>query len=53
MDFHQNRRTTMVLTRQTMTDQRRKSVALEHLKAFYKAGVTSNGGNILFAEDVP
>ena len=43
----------MALTRQTMTDEQRKSVALEYLKAFDKAGVTSDGGSILdlFAED--
>jgi hypothetical protein len=43
----------MALTKQTMTDDQRKSVALEYLKAFDKAGVTSDGGNILdlFAED--
>jgi hypothetical protein len=28
----------MALTRQTMTDEQRKSVALEYLKAFDKAG---------------
>src|SRR5438094_7688475 len=43
----------MTLTRQTMTDEQRKSVALEYLKAFDRAGVTSNGGSILdlFADD--
>jgi hypothetical protein len=43
----------MALTRQTMTDEQRKSVALEYLKAFDKAGVTSDGGSVLelFAED--
>ena len=36
-----------------MTDEQRKSVALEYLKAFDNAGVTSNGGSILdlFADD--
>jgi len=36
-----------------MTDEQRKSVALEYLKAFDKAGVTSSGGSILdlFADD--
>ena len=43
----------MALTRETMTDEQRKSVALEYLKAFDNGGVTSTGGSILelFAED--
>ena len=43
----------MALTRQTMTDEQRKSVALEYLKAFDHGGKTSEGGTILdlFAED--
>ena len=43
----------MAVARETMTDEQRKSVALEYLKAFDKAGVTSNGGSILdlFADD--
>jgi len=43
----------MALSRQTMTDEQRKSVALEYLKAFDNAGVTSSGGSILdlFADD--
>jgi hypothetical protein len=43
----------MALTRETMTDEQRKSVALEYLKAFDKGGVTSDGGSILdlFADD--
>ncbi|MFJ3307524.1 nuclear transport factor 2 family protein [Streptomyces sp. NPDC086549] len=43
----------MALTQQTMTDEQRKSVALEYLKAFDRAGVTSNGGSVLdlFADD--
>lgn len=43
----------MTLTRQTMTDEQRKSVALEYLKAFDQGGVTSTGGSILdlFAPD--
>ena len=43
----------MAVTTQTMTDEQRKSVALEYLKAFDNGGVTSTGGNILdlFAED--
>ena len=38
---------------QTMTDEQRKSVALEYLKAFDNGGVTSTGASILdlFAED--
>jgi len=38
---------------QTMTDEQRKSVALEYLKAFDNGGVTSTGGIILdlFADD--
>ncbi|MBO0681592.1 MAG: nuclear transport factor 2 family protein [Candidatus Dormibacteraeota bacterium] len=43
----------MGLTRQTMTDEQRKSVALEYLKAFDHGGVTSDGRSILdlFASD--
>ena len=43
----------MAVTRETMTDEQRKSVALEYLKAFDNGGVTSTGGSILdlFAED--
>jgi hypothetical protein len=37
----------MALTRSTMTDEQRKSVAIEYLKAFDNAGVTSDGGSIL------
>ena len=43
----------MAIARETMTDEQRKSVALEYLKAFDNGGVTSTGGSILdlFAED--
>ena len=43
----------MALTRQTMTDEQRKSVALEYLKAFDNGGITSTGESILelFAPD--
>ena len=43
----------MALTRQSMTDEQRKSVALEYLKALDTGGVTSSGGSILelFADD--
>ncbi len=43
----------MALTTKTMTDEQRKSVALEYLKAFDNKGVTSSGGSILdlFADD--
>ena len=43
----------MALATQTMTDEQRKSVAIEYLKAFDNGGVTSTGGSILdlFAED--
>jgi hypothetical protein len=43
----------MAITQQTMTDEQRKSVALEYLKAFDSKGVTSSGASILdlFAED--
>ena len=43
----------MAITKGTMTDEQRKSVALEYLKAFDNAGVTSTGGSILdlFADD--
>ena len=43
----------MAIAHQTMTDEQRKSVALEYLKAFDKGGVTSTGGSILdlFADD--
>jgi hypothetical protein len=43
----------VALTRQTMTDEQRKSVALEYLKAFDNGGITSTGESILelFATD--
>ena len=43
----------MALTTRTMTDEQRKSVALEYLKAFDNGGTTSTGAGILdlFAED--
>ena len=43
----------MAITKQTMTGEQRKSVALEYLKAFDNKGITSNGGSILdlFADD--
>ena len=43
----------MALTTQTMTDEQRKSVAIEYLKAFDNGGTTSTGGSILdlFADD--
>jgi hypothetical protein len=43
----------MAVTTQTMTDEQRKSVALEYLKAFDRGGVTSDGASILdlFADD--
>ena len=43
----------MAVAVQTMTDEQRKSVALEYLKAFDNGGVTSTGASILdlFAED--
>jgi hypothetical protein len=43
----------MAIARQTMTDEQRKSVALEYLKAFDNKGVTSSAGSILdlFADD--
>ena len=43
----------MALSTQTMTDEQRKSVALEYLNAFDTGGVTSTGGSILdlFADD--
>jgi hypothetical protein len=43
----------MALTRETMTDEQRKSVAVEYLKAFDNGGVTSTGESILelFADD--
>ena len=43
----------MAITTQTMTDEQRKSVALEYLKAFDNGGTTSTGGSILdlFADD--
>jgi hypothetical protein len=37
----------MTLTRHTMTDEQRKSVALEYLKAFDNGGVTSAGESTL------
>jgi ketosteroid isomerase-like protein len=43
----------MAVAKMTMTDEQRKSVALEYLKAFDNKGVTSGGGGImdLFADD--
>jgi hypothetical protein len=43
----------MAVATGTMTDEQRRSVALEYLKAFDNGGVTSTGGGILdlFAED--
>jgi ketosteroid isomerase-like protein len=43
----------MAVATQVMTDEQRKSVALEYLKAFDNGGVTTTGGSImdLFAED--
>jgi hypothetical protein len=43
----------MAISRQAMTDEQRKSVVLEYLKAFDNKGVTSSGGSILdlFTED--
>ena len=43
----------MALTQHVMTDEQRKSVALEYLKAFDNGGVTSSGESILtlFASD--
>jgi hypothetical protein len=43
----------MAIATGSMTDEQRKSVALEYLKAFDNAGVTSSGGSILdlFADD--
>jgi len=43
----------MALSRETMTGEQRRSVALEYLKAFDNGGVTSTGGSILdlFADD--
>ena len=42
----------MAISKLSMTDEQRKSVALEYLKAFDSKGVTSTGGSImdLFAE---
>src|SRR3954464_2291757 len=43
----------MAITKGTMTEEQRKSVALEYLKAFDNGGVTSTGDSILalFADD--
>ena len=43
----------MAVATQAMTDEQRKSVALEYLKAFDNGGTTSTGGSILdlFADD--
>jgi hypothetical protein len=35
----------MAIMKQTMTDEQRKSVALEYLKAFDSKGVTSSGAS--------
>ena len=37
----------MAVATQTMTDEQRKSVAIEYLKAFDNGGTTSTGGSIL------
>jgi hypothetical protein len=37
----------LVVTKTTMTDAQRKSVALEYLKAFDNKGVTCSGASIL------
>ena len=43
----------MAVATQTMTDEQRKSVAIEYLKAFDRGGQTSDGSSILdlFADD--
>ncbi|MGH2663252.1 MAG: nuclear transport factor 2 family protein [Actinomycetota bacterium] len=43
----------MAVAEQIMTDEQRKSVALQYLKAFDNGGVTTTGGSILdlFADD--
>ena len=43
----------MSISRQTMTDEQRKSVALEYLKALDNKGATSTGASVLdlFADD--
>jgi hypothetical protein len=43
----------VALTTSVMTDEQRKSVAIEYLKAFDNGGTTSTGGSILdlFADD--
>ena len=43
----------MAATREQMTDEDRKALVVEYLKAFDRAGVTSDGGSILdlFADD--
>jgi hypothetical protein len=43
----------MAVAKQTMTDEQRRSVAIEYLKAFDNGGTTSAGGSILdlFADD--
>ena len=43
----------MALTRQTMTNEQRKSVAIECIKAVDNRGITSDGGSLmdLFASD--
>ena len=45
----------MAVSTQAMTDEQRKSVAIEYLKAFDNGGTTSTGGSILdlFADDAP
>ena len=43
----------MAVAKEAMTDEQRRSVALEYLKSFDNGGVTSDGGSILdlFADD--
>ena len=37
----------MAVAKQTMTDEQRRSVAIEYLKAFDNGGTTSTGGSIM------
>jgi hypothetical protein len=37
----------MAISRQTMTDEQRKSVVLEYLKALDNKGVTSTGSSVI------
>jgi hypothetical protein len=40
----------MAVAKETMTDEQRRSVAIEYLKAFDNGGTTSTGGSIIYLD---